>query len=30
VQAGADLVVVRHPRTLARVRALVAALGQPA
>jgi acetyl-CoA decarbonylase/synthase complex subunit delta len=30
VQAGADLIVLRHPRALARVRALVNALGQPA
>jgi acetyl-CoA decarbonylase/synthase complex subunit delta len=30
VQSGADLVVLRHPAALARVRALVAALAQPA
>jgi acetyl-CoA decarbonylase/synthase complex subunit delta len=30
LEAGADLVVLRHPRALARVRALVSALGQPA
>lgn len=30
VHAGADLIVLRHPRSLARVRAMVAALGQSA
>jgi acetyl-CoA decarbonylase/synthase complex subunit delta len=30
IEAGADLIVLRHPRALARVRALVNALGQPA